>query len=72
MNDMFFRRKKYEEYPRMWAVVDYCEKAKKLCVGGKQNLRIYIYRGKYFARSNNFTDFSSILYNDSHPISNPF
>jgi len=40
-------KKKKMELPKLWAVIDYSEKAKELCVGGKQNLRIYIYKGKY-------------------------
>jgi len=36
-------KKKEIEPPRLWAVVDYSEKAIEWCVGGEHNLRIFIY-----------------------------
>jgi len=40
-------KKEEIKYPNMWAVIDYSDDAKELCVGGKQNLKIYIYNGNY-------------------------
>ena len=40
---MFGRKQKKLVYPRLWAVIDYCDSAKELCVGGSINLRIFLY-----------------------------
>ncbi|RLJ10369.1 MAG: hypothetical protein DRP15_00005 [Candidatus Aenigmatarchaeota archaeon] len=39
---MFWKKKKIT-YPKIWAVIDYCDTAKELCVGGSINLRIFLY-----------------------------
>jgi len=44
----FLKKKKKPKLPSYYAVVDFSDEAKELCVGGKHNLRIKYYeRGRF-------------------------
>ena len=53
---MLFKRKKKIKYPKVWAMVDYSDQAKELCVGGTINLRIYLYQGNKLVDTMMYSD----------------